>query len=171
VIQGLREAAVLGAGPGEAAIHAVQTRGAHPLERAFERVMARAADTDVDEALAYAVTHRSAFMTPWEEPPRSIAHGIIDDETYDWAAVVRGMIDTGGWPVLADERTLAEANRLVAATTGIPADPTGTSGLAGLLAMVRDERIGDDERVAVLFTGVRREAEGGSDESVTREEA
>ncbi len=40
------------------------------------------------------------------------------------------------------------------ATTGIAASATGTAGLAGLLA-IRDE-VGDDERVAVIFSGVER---------------
>ena len=39
-------------------------------------------------------------------------------------------------------------------TTGIDASHTGTAGLAGLLA-VRDEVRGD-ERVAVIFSGIRR---------------
>jgi threonine synthase len=158
VLQGLGEAVDLGAARSVPAVHAVQTHAAHPLERAYRRVMARAAGTSVEEALAFAVTHRSSYMSPWEEPPRSIAFGILDDETYDWAAVVRGMIETGGWPVLADEATLAEANDLAVAATGIPSDVTGTSGLAGLVTMVRDGRVGGDERVAVLFTGARRDA-------------
>jgi threonine synthase len=165
VLQGFREAVEMGAAPSVPAVHAIQTQGAHPLERAFRRVMARAAETSVEEALAFAVTHRSAFMIPWDEPPRSIAHGIIDDETYDWAAVVRGMIDTGGWPVLTGEATLEEANELAAAATGIQADPTGTSGLAGLLTMLRDGGVGGEERVGVLFTGVRRQAPDGNHES------
>ena len=31
-----------------------------------------------------------------EEEPVSIAEGILDDETYDWAAVLEGMVRTGG---------------------------------------------------------------------------
>ena len=71
-------------------------------------------------------THRSEFMWPWEEEPHSIAHGILDDETYDWLAVVRGMLETGGSPVVVDEATLREANDLGRETTGIDADHTGT---------------------------------------------
>ena len=42
--------------------------------------------------LAWAARHRSAFMWPWETEPHSVADGILDDETYDWLAVVRGML-------------------------------------------------------------------------------
>ena len=45
------------------------------------------------EALRKAQTHRSEFMWPWEETPASVAHGILDDETCDWHAVVAGLIE------------------------------------------------------------------------------
>jgi threonine synthase len=110
----------------------------------------------VREELSYAAHHRSEFMWPWESEPRSIAHGILDDETYDWLAVVQGMLVTGGAPVLVDETILIEANDLARATTGIDADHTGTAGLAGLVELVRSGFVGPSESVVVIFTGVRR---------------
>jgi threonine synthase len=97
-------------------------------------------------------------MWPWESEPVSIAHGILDDETYDWRAVVRAMLATGGTPVVVDESTLAEAETLGRDTTGIDADATGTAGLAGLLELVRRGDVRPDETVAILFTGARRVA-------------
>ncbi|HEY7281170.1 MAG TPA: hypothetical protein VID47_06190, partial [Actinomycetota bacterium] len=107
--------------------------------------------------IAFARAHRAEFMWPWEEAPHSVAHGILDDETYDWLAVVRAMLETGGSAVVVDEDTLRDACDLGFETTGIPADHTGTSGLAGLVALRRDGSVGDDDRVAVLCTGIRRE--------------
>ena len=72
-----------------------------------------------------------------------MATGILDDETYDWRAVVEGMLLTGGRPLVVSEDSLVEANRLAVAGTGIPVDPTGSSGLAGLLEMRRSGAIGD----------------------------
>ena len=46
-------------------------------------------------ALAHAARHRADFMWPWETEPVSVATGILDDETYDWLAVVRGTIESG----------------------------------------------------------------------------
>jgi threonine synthase len=106
--------------------------------------------------LRHAATHRSEYMWPWESEPRSLATGILDDETYDWLAVVEGMVVTGGWPLVVSEELLAEAHRLGREHTGIRADPTGTAGLAGLMALVRAGVVAGDERVAVLFTGVER---------------
>ena len=159
-IEALGEAAVLGALARVPRYHAVQTTGASPLPRAFERVAARlptgAGLQEVRAALSYAAIHRSEFMWPWEEEPRSIAHGILDDETYDWLAVVEGMLVSGGGPVVVSEDLLARANALAADATHIDVDPTGSAGLAGLLALRDRGAIGDHERVGVLFTGVRR---------------
>jgi hypothetical protein len=46
----------------------------------------------IDRAIAAAAADRAAFMWPWETPPHSIASGILDDETYDWLAIVRAML-------------------------------------------------------------------------------
>ena len=164
-VQALREAAELGALGRMPAIHTVQTTGAHPLERAYHRVRAllpgEPGPDGVKRAMAEATAHRSAFMQPWARQPASVATGILDDETYDWRAVVEGMLLTGGRPLVVSEDSLTEASGLAVARTGIPVDPTGSSGLAGLLEMRRSGRIGDHDRVAVLFTGRRREPSAG----------
>ncbi len=107
-------------------------------------------------ALEHARTHRSAYMQPWETEPESAAHGILDDETYDWFAVVEAVARTGGDVVVVDEATVLEANEIGTSTTGIDADHTGTAGLAGLLALTRSGLVRPDETAAVLFTGARR---------------
>ncbi len=185
VVAAFGEAVRLGAIDGLPMIHAVQTQGGYPLKRAYdavaERILARieeetgerpdspedeadraefisgrAGTPPVEDALAYAARHRSQFMWPWEEEPKSLAHGILDDETYDWLAVVRGMIASGGYPVLVGEDTLERANELGRVAGRIDADHTGTSGLAGLMELRDREEAGCEERVAVLFTGARR---------------
>jgi threonine synthase len=160
-IHGFGEAAALGAIPAAPRIDTVQTRGAWPLKRAFDRVEARGGDA---EAVAYAAHHRAEFMQPWDEEPHSIAHGILDDETYDWLAVVEGMLATGGQPVIAGEDTLQQANDLARDATGIDVDATGSSGFAGLVALRDAGLVNDDERVAVLFTGVSRSHQSKKEE-------
>jgi threonine synthase len=166
--EGFAEASALGAYGACPRVDTVQTEGAWPLKRAFDAVRAR----NGAAALAYAARHRSEFMWPWEHEPHSVAHGILDDETYDWLAVVEGMLDTGGQALVVDERTLLRANELGRETAGVDVDPTGSAGLAGLLALCEAGEVGDDERVAVLFTGVARptstEREGASDEKLPR---
>jgi threonine dehydratase len=91
-------------------------------------------------------------MTPWPGP-RSLADGIVDDETYDWIGVFEAMKGCGGTPVVAAEDLIVGAHQL-ASSTAINVSPTGSAGLAGLLA-IRDE-VDDGERVAVIFSGVAR---------------
>jgi threonine synthase len=162
-VRAFEDAALLEAPERLPKIHAVQPTNAHPLERAFMRVRQRAGHEVTPEsavdAMAWARTHRSEVMWPWEEEPRSVADGILDDETYDWAAVVAGMLATDGTPVLVSEESLREANDLARDATGIAVDHTGSAGLAGLLELSRRRELQADERVAVLFTGAARGTE------------
>jgi threonine synthase len=154
VLRGLEDGVKLGALDRMPVLHAVQTDGAWPLVRAYEEVAKRiAGGTPPDEVLAHAATHRSQYMWPWEGEPASIATGIIDDETYDWLAVVRGLVVTGGSPVVVDDATLRAANHLGREVTGIPVSYTGSAGLAGLLELRRRGVIPPGEQVVVLFTG------------------
>ncbi len=142
----------------------VQTTGAEPLARAYARVAGRLGATPgmpIDlahqaDALAEIAHQRSRYMWPWETEPRSVAGGILDDETYDWLAVVRAMLASGGRPITVDEATLVEAERLGRQATGIDADATGSSGLAGLVQLARDGHLAADEQVAVIFSGIQR---------------
>ena len=72
-------------------------------------------------------------MWPWESVPHSIAHGILDDETYDWFEIVAAMRRTDGRSLVVDEETLLRAHEIGCRTTGIAASATGTAGLAGLM--------------------------------------
>ncbi|WP_395693744.1 PLP-dependent lyase/thiolase [Nocardioides sp.] len=140
-------------------VHTVQTTGGHPLERAYARVRdglpADPTASQVEAALHQAASHRSRFMWPWESEPHSIATGILDDETYDWRAVVAGMLATGGRPLVVTEQRLARAHEL-GHEAGYAVDPTGSAGLAGLLDLVATGEVGPGDRVGVLFTGVDR---------------
>ncbi len=186
VSQALAEAHALGVLAARPKLHAVQTHGAWPLRRAYVRVRGTALDgigiahalgvedasmdaplaerllapdgrEAVRTAMEHARAHRSEYMWPWESAPHSVAHGILDDETYDWAALVQGMLETGGWPVIASEETLVEARDLVQRAAGIRADATGAAAVAGLLAMRREGLLAADEAVVALVTGRDRD--------------
>lgn len=160
---------------------AVQTTSARPLERAWRRVVRgaaarlgaelppaaedaalaawvhpRAEHPAVQAELAHAARHRAEYMWPWEEEPCSVAEGILDDETYDWHAVVRALVATGGRPVAAAERTLEQARDRARALTGVPVSATGAAGLAGLYELHAAGRLAAGLRAAVLFTGIQR---------------
>ncbi len=124
-------------------IHAVQTRGAAPLVRAWERVVEAGGDLD------YAAAHRAEFMWPWETEPHSVAGGILDDETYDWVEVVRGVVETGGVALTVSEARLVEAWDL--ARSVAPTCATGASGLAGAMELASRGLL--EGRVAVVLSG------------------
>jgi len=133
-------------------LHAVQTEACAPLARAWSSMHERQlgkADTG---------SHWDECMWAWEHVGASAADGILDDETYDWLPVVSAMADGHGSPVVVDEADVLEANETGCRTTGIDASHTGTAGLAGLVALRREgpDQVQPDERVAVVFSGVRR---------------
>lgn len=155
-------------------LHAVQTQSCAPLARAWRLVTddlgsrlgsnlptpefprATTLIGRGSEARRLMSDHPDRYMWPWEPVTQSAATGILDDVTYDWQTVIAPMVETGGWPVVVDERAIEEANRLGRAHTGIDVDHTGTAGLAALLAGDPAVRIPSDGRIVVLFTGVRR---------------
>ena len=76
-------------------------------------------------------------MWPWEQEPRSIASGILDDETYDWLPIAWGIIESGGHTPVVSDKQISNALKLARKHTVIPAGPTGVSGLAGLTKTAR----------------------------------
>ncbi len=156
-VQALTDAVDLG-GPGvlpggRPRLVAVQTEGCAPLARAFNRV------AEADDPVAALAEPDGPHMWPWDDPGSS-ATGILDDIAYDWRPVVFDMLlgPTPGGPVVAPEADVVEAHRLVRTHTAVPADPTGTAGLAGLLAARRDDCVDADEEIVILLTGVDRDS-------------
>ncbi len=136
-------AASVGAGLGtDVELLTVQAAGCAPLAAAWERL------PEIDRPERY----WPHVMKAWPSP-HSLADGILDDETYDWIADVRAMVESGGRPVVAPEADIIEAHRLATAA-GYAVSPTGSAGLAGLLA-VRDE-LHTGDHVIVIMSGVAR---------------
>jgi threonine synthase len=143
ITQGFAIAVELGLLAERPRLIAVQTAGCAPLARAWQSL--RGID------LIAAARHRSRFMRPWETIPHSIAHGILDDETYDWWEIAKGMRETNGHVIAVGEADLERAHALAQANTAIRASATGTAGFAGCLL----EKPGAGP-VAVLFSGAER---------------
>lgn len=162
VAQGFAEAADAGIVDRSPTIYAVQTEGCAPLRQAWERLGELAATAGMASALRKAVDEPGSFMQPWEPPdgnsPQSIATGILDDVTYDWLPIAWSVAATGGDVIVAPESVVAEAHDMARRLTDVAVDPTGTAGLAGLIAARRAGLVADGARVAVLFTGADRSA-------------
>ncbi len=156
VIQALRFAHRAGLTSQLPTFHAVQTKGAWPLRRAWDAIQERLKTEGELDVIDRATKHRSEFMRPWEETPHSIASGILDDETYDWLAVVKGLLASRGSALVVEEDEIRAANALARETTGINVDHTGSAGLAGLMQLRKQGVVKPGERASVIFSGVQR---------------
>lgn len=134
---------------------AVDDAAARADAEAARWLAANADNAALEQAVASAARDRAAFMWAWDSEPASLATGILDDETYDWLAIVRGMLVTGGWPVVASEHNILEA-WCEGRGEGIEASATGTAGLAGGMSLAQAGLLSPHDRVGVLFTGVDR---------------
>lgn len=128
-------------------LHTVQTEAAAPLNRAWRQVTQAAGDN---------WREAEGYMWPWEDVGSSKATGILDDMTYDWVPVMDAMIESQGAAHVVPESLIEESQRLAASLTDIPADHTGTAGMAALLDPSVAEVARQYDHVVVLFTGRRR---------------
>ncbi len=97
------------------------------------------------------------FMWPWDGPaPHSLAHGILDDVTYDWYHLLRAVLRTGGRAEILSEDTIGRAHDLARRHTGIRVCPTGAAGLAGLIQLTASGAIDPRESAGLFFTGFDR---------------
>jgi threonine synthase len=97
------------------------------------------------------------FMWPWDGAvPHSLAHGILDDVTYDWYYLLRAVLRSGGRAEILAEDTIRDAYEMAQSLTGIPVCPTGASGLAGLIQLQASGAITPREAAGVFFTGFDR---------------
>ena len=151
IVQGLQEACDFKMLNRLPRICAVQTQGCAPLARAINLIQEKIAESSTQEAFAHAVSHPEEYMWPWEQEPRSIASGILDDETYDWLPIAWGIIESNGTTPVVSDNQVQKALELSHKHTTIPAGPTGVSGLAGLLDWAESQSIA---KAAVLFTGI-----------------
>ena len=95
------------------------------------------------------------YMWPWESEPVSVADGILDDETYDWIVDLGEIDRTEGRVVVATEDQVKRAAKLVPTIAGIDASPTGTAGVAGLVAEIESGALSGGD-VLVVASGILR---------------
>jgi threonine synthase len=112
---------------------AIQSTGCAPLVRAFKE-------------------RKDPFeIEPWKHP-NTVAGGLADVLPWDGDAALVALGKGGTAEAVSDEEIL-RAQKLVASTEGIFAEPSGVTSLAGLLKLVDKGVIDKDETVVVLITG------------------
>lgn len=164
VVQGLRQAVSIGELKAMPVFNTVQTEGGHPLHRAHAAIVEKSLEGNIDppgearlKAMAAAVKDRADFMFPWSNP-HSIAHGILDDETYDWANLCDGMLQTGGESIVVGDDRICEATEIAHGDMGVDCCHTGAAGLAGLLEQRAEGTFKTSEGpTVVILTGHNRD--------------
>lgn len=156
---GFETARALGAIARTPVFHGVQTEGGAPFVEAC-RALQEEVDGEIGAAaerrIAAAARTRSKYMRPWPVTPRSVARGILDDETYDWFVGARAIVRTGGSAITVADDAIERATARAVDLSPIAICPTGAAGLAGALALAERGTFDASDRVAVLFTGARR---------------
>lgn len=137
----------------------VQTESVSPLARALAKI--RAEYGPQGRILSEAAWHQIAgqarqYMWPWESVPHSAAHGILDDETYDWLPCIKEIWKSNGDALTVPESAVLAAHQLAKTATGVAVSATGSAGLAGLLVEHAQSPLDPDENVLILLTGVAR---------------
>jgi len=107
------------------------------------------------QVIEAAAASRNEFMYPWEDP-HSVAHGVLDDETYDWAHICDGMMETAGSASLVTDVTIRQARADGKKAAEVTMCHTGSVGLAGVQHM-RMMGSAPKEPVLVVFSGLSRD--------------
>ena len=112
---------------------AIQSSGCAPLVKAFKE-------------------GKGPFkIEPWKHP-NTVAGGLADVLPWDGDAALVALGKGGTAEAVSDEEILG-AQKLLASTEGIFAEPSGVTSLAGLLRLIDAGVIDQDETVVVLITG------------------
>jgi threonine synthase len=132
--KGYRELRQLGFVGNSPRMVAVQSTGCAPVVRAFEEKMD---------------PHR---IVPWEHPD-SVATGLMDPLPWDGDAAIEALRDSSGTAVKVTNEEILDAQKTLAKTEGIFAEPSGVAVLAGLRKLRDQDTIASDDCVVLEITG------------------
>jgi threonine synthase len=113
---------------------AVQSTGCAPVVRAFKEKMD---------------PHK---IVPWEHPD-SVATGLMDPLPWDGDAALQALHDSSGTVAEVTNEEILDAQRTLAKTEGIFAEPSGVAVLAGLKTLRNQGMIAGDDCIVLEITG------------------
>lgn len=138
-------------------IFLVQTESCYPLYKTYKEVVKiKQKDKDLSiNGLFQKVGKKGKFyMEAWSKNiPESLAEGILDDTTYDWLNCLEGVLESGGEVAVVEEHLIKKAYQTIK-SLGMNISATGTSGLAGLLKLIEENKINKGDKIGLFFTGV-----------------
>src|SRR6266567_3791803 len=86
-------------------------------------------------------------------PAQTVADGISVTLPRNGAMAVKVIRESGGFGVTVSDQEILAAEKELARLTGVFAEPSGAAGYAGLVRLLREGRIEEDERTVLLVTG------------------
>jgi threonine synthase len=113
---------------------AIQSDGCAPVVRAYEQ--------DLDPMR----------IAPWDRPD-SVASGLMDPFPWDGDAALKAVKESHGTAVAVSNHEILEAQRLLARTEGIFAEPSGVTSLAGLIKLTNSGSVEKSDSLVVEVTG------------------
>ena len=113
---------------------AVQSSGCAPVVRAHEQ----GADP---------------MKIPAWNRPDSVATGLMDPFPWDGDAALKAIMESHGTAVAVSNDEILQAQRLLARTEGIFAEPSGVTSLAGLIKMAGSGDLDSSDSIVVEITG------------------
>ena len=129
--KGIRDLLSLGWIEKSPRIYGVQAEGAAPLYEAW-----KAGDENIKTI-----------------KPNTIADSISVGHPRDGIKALRSVRESKGEFIKVKDKNILKAMQLLAEYAGIFAEPAGASALAGVISMLKDNKIDSDETVVVLVTG------------------
>jgi threonine synthase len=132
--KGYREFEMLGLIGSKPRMVAVQSTGCAPVIRAYEQSM------------------DPMKITAWDKPD-SVATGLLDPFPWDGDAALNAIRESHGTAAAVSDEEILEAQRLLAKSEGIFAEPSGVTSLAGLIKLSKAGGVDRTDFVVVEITG------------------
>jgi threonine synthase len=82
-----------------------------------------------------------------------VATGLIDPFPWDGDLALRAVRESHGTAVAVSDEEILDAERLLARTEGIFAEPSGVTSLAGLIKLINSGGIDRSDTIVVEITG------------------
>ncbi len=132
LIKGFREFKILGLVDRVPCVIGVQAEGASTLKKVY----------DAGEP-----------FTPIREAVHTLADSINVGYPRDVIKACRFLKESGGWLIAVSDSEIQEAVRMMAAETGVFAEPAGAAPLAGLKKLLANGQIQGNQTVVLVVTG------------------
>ncbi|MFH1127585.1 MAG: threonine synthase [archaeon] len=87
------------------------------------------------------------------DKPYTVASAICVGDPLDGKKILKAIYDSGGMALDVTDEEILNAQKLLARTESIFVEPSAATGLAALDKMVREKKVGADERIVIVMTG------------------